>query len=103
MPPINFSDAVSAYQNAARAATGQATQPQSQGGNSFGDMLRSAAGNVIDTISQGEQASLQAVTGTGDLTKVTAAVNNAEIAVQTVVAIRDRVIAAYQDIMRMPM
>ncbi len=101
MPSINFSDAVNAYQSAARAAT---AQPGTASGaeTSFGDMLRTAAGNVVDTISKGEQASLQAATGTADLTAVTAAVNNAEVAVQTVVAIRDRVISAYQDIMRMP-
>jgi flagellar hook-basal body complex protein FliE len=101
MPSINFSDAVNAYQSAARAMTGQTTT-QPSAGASFGDMLRTAAGNVVDTISKGEQASLQAATGTSDLTAVTAAVNNAEVAVQTVVAIRDRVISAYQDIMRMP-
>ncbi len=101
MPTINFSDAVHANQSAARAVTGQATTAPGADG-SFGDMLRTAAGNVVDTISKGEQASLQAATGTADLTAVTAAVNNAEVAVQTVVAIRDRVISAYQDIMRMP-
>jgi flagellar hook-basal body complex protein FliE len=101
MPTINFSDAVNAYQSAAKAVTGQTTTTPG-GETSFGDMLKNAAGNVIDTISKGEQASLQAATGSADLTQVTAAVNNAEIAVQTVVAIRDRVISAYQDIMRMP-
>jgi len=101
MAAINFSDAVNAYQNAGRIATGPAAQAGTDGG--FGDMLREAAGNVVDTIAKGEKASLQAASGqTSDLTAVTAAVNNAEVAVQTVVAIRDRVIAAYQDIMRMP-
>ncbi|HUK60773.1 MAG TPA: flagellar hook-basal body complex protein FliE [Stellaceae bacterium] len=101
MPSINFSDAVNAYQSAARAVTGPSA-PTAGADKNFGDMLRAAAGNVVDTISKGEQASLQAATGTADLTAVTAAVNNAEVAVQTVAAIRDRVIAAYQDIMRMP-
>lgn len=100
MPPVNFSDAVNAYQNAGRIVAGQGSAQAADG--SFGDMLKHAAGNVVDTISKGEQASLQAATGTADLTQVTAAVGNAEVAVQTVVAIRDRVIQAYQDIMRMP-
>jgi flagellar hook-basal body complex protein FliE len=51
---------------------------------------------------QGEASSLQAVTGKADLTAVTQAVNNAEIALQAVTAVRDRVIAAYQDISKMP-
>jgi flagellar hook-basal body complex protein FliE len=100
MPAVNFSDAVNAYQSAARAATGGGGAASTDG--SFGDMLKNTAGNVVDTISQGEQASMAAATGSADLTAVTAAVSNAQIAVQTVVAIRDRVIQAYQDIMRMP-
>jgi flagellar hook-basal body complex protein FliE len=56
----------------------------------------------MDTVAQGEHVSMQAAMGKADLAKVTEAVNNAEVAVQTVVAIRDRVVAAYQDIMRMP-
>jgi flagellar hook-basal body complex protein FliE len=100
MPAVNFSDAVNAYQSAARAATGEGGAASADG--SFGDMLKNTAGNVVDTIAKGEQASMAAATGSADLTAVTAAVSNAQIAVQTVVAIRDRVIQAYQDIMRMP-
>ena len=37
-----------------------------------------------------------------ELADVITAVSNAEVTLQTVVAIRDRVIQAYQDIMRMP-
>ena len=37
-----------------------------------------------------------------ELTDIVQAVNNAEIALQTVVAVRDRVIDAYQQIIRMP-
>jgi flagellar hook-basal body complex protein FliE len=53
-------------------------------------------------MTKGEHASMQAVTGKADLAQVTEAVSNAEVAVQSVVAVRDRVVQAYQDIMRMP-
>ena len=101
MPAVNFTDAVNAYTNATKIAS----VPGASGtaaGESFGDMLKHAAGSVVDTLAQGEKASLQAATGKADLAQVTEAVNNAEVAVQTVAAIRDRVVAAYQDIMRMP-
>lgn len=101
MPAINFSDAVNAYANAGRMATPEAA-PGSAPGEGFGDMLRKAANGVIDTISKGEQASVQAAMGKADLAQVTEAINNSQVAVQTVVAIRDRVVQAYQDIMRMP-
>ncbi len=102
MPPINFTDAVNAYANAGKVATQGGTSPAGGAGDSFGDMLKNAATSTIDTISKGEHVSLDAAMGKADLSKVTEAVNNAEIAVQSVVAIRDRVISAYQDIMRMP-
>ncbi|HXQ51244.1 MAG TPA: flagellar hook-basal body complex protein FliE [Stellaceae bacterium] len=100
MPPINFADAVNAYASAGRMASTQAAPGAA--GEGFGDMLRRAAAGVVDTVGKGEQASLQAAMGKADLANVTEAVNNAEVAVQTVVAIRDRVVQAYQDIMRMP-
>ena len=37
-----------------------------------------------------------------DLNEIVTAVNNAEMTLQTVVAVRDKVIQAYQEIMRMP-
>jgi flagellar hook-basal body complex protein FliE len=101
MPAINFTDAVNAYANASKMAP----VPGAAGagaGESFGDMLKQATNSVVDTMAEGEKASLQTATGKADLAQVTEAVNNAEVAVQTVVAIRDRVVAAYQDIMRMP-
>jgi flagellar hook-basal body complex protein FliE len=71
-------------------------------GNSFGDFILKATQNSIDTMHEGEKMSAAAVTGNADLTDVVQAVGNAELTLQTVVAIRDRMLGAYQDIMRMP-
>lgn len=68
---------------------------------SFGDMVKDSAGKAIETIRAGEKASAQAVVGKADLTDVVAAVTEAEMTLQTVVAIRDKMMAAYQEIMRM--
>ena len=96
-------DELVAYLNAGRVTIpGSETTPAAGAGQTFGDMLRKAADGVMDTMAKGEQASMAAATGKADLAAVTEAVNNAEVAVQTVVAIRDRVVSAYQDIMRMP-
>jgi flagellar hook-basal body complex protein FliE len=46
--------------------------------------------------------SMKAIAGDGNLTDVVTAVARAELALQSTVAIRDRVVQAYQDIMRMP-
>ncbi len=65
-------------------------------------MLREAAEGAIDTLREGERQSLKAAAGTADLTEVVTAVGKAEMTLQTVVALRDRVIQAYQEILRMP-
>jgi flagellar hook-basal body complex protein FliE len=81
-------------------ASQQAGQTAAPGG--FGDLLRSALQDGIDAAKKSEQMSAQAVAGKADVTDVVTAVNNAEMALDTVVAVRDRVISAYQEIMRMP-
>jgi flagellar hook-basal body complex protein FliE len=58
--------------------------------------------SVIDTSRNAETQAKQAISGTGNLTDVATAVAKAELALQTTVALRDRVVQAYQEIMRMP-
>jgi flagellar hook-basal body complex protein FliE len=69
---------------------------------SFGDILRDTASSVIQTLRGGETATASAVVGDASLPQVVGAVNAAELTLQTVVAVRDRLINAYQEIMRMP-
>jgi flagellar hook-basal body complex protein FliE len=97
---VNMGSAVNAYANAAKIANSAA--PPLKGNESFGKMLQDAASSTMGTLNKGEQASLQAVTGNADLASVTQAVTDAQVALQTVVAVRDRVISAYQDIIKMP-
>jgi flagellar hook-basal body complex protein FliE len=92
--------AVNAYANAAKIATN--SPPMAKTGESFGKMLQDAASTFTDTMHKSEQASMQAASGTADLASVTQAVTDAQVALQTVVAVRDRVISAYQDIIKMP-
>jgi flagellar hook-basal body complex protein FliE len=68
----------------------------------FGDALTKALGSVVDAGHQADAQSMQAIAGTGNLTDVVTAVSRAELALQSAVAIRDRVVQAYQDVMRMP-
>ncbi len=98
----NITSAIAAYANAGKIAAPGAAGAPSSGGAGFADLLKEAAGDVTQALRQGEAASLQAVTGKADLAKVTEAVNNADVALQAVIAVRDRVIQAYQDISKMP-
>jgi len=94
--------AAAAYANAGKiASTGLQARDGAQDGAGFGDLVRKAADSAVDSLKQGEQASLQGVMGKADIAQVAAAVANADATLQTIVAVRDRVIGAYQDIIKM--
>ena len=69
---------------------------------SFGDVLKNAATKTIDTLRAGEAASAKAVSGDASLPEVVQAITASEVTLQTVMAMRDRLVGAYQEIMRMP-
>ena len=71
-------------------------------GGSFSKFMENAVQDSIDTIHTGEKMQGRAVTGQADLTQVVQAVTDMELTVQTIVALRDRMVSAYQEIMRMP-
>lgn len=68
----------------------------------LGSTLERMVTSTRDTIGKSEALSAQAIAGKASLSQVVSAVNEAELALQTVMSIRDRVISAYQDIMKMP-
>jgi flagellar hook-basal body complex protein FliE len=72
-------------------------------GSDFSATLSRALASVVDTARGAEHGAMQAISGGGgNITDVVTAVAKAELALQTTVAVRDRVVQAYQDIMRMP-
>lgn len=76
---------------------------EGSGDSSFMGMVKNAAQDGIKSIRDSEEVSARAIAGDADITEVVAAVNSAELTLQTIVAVRDRMISAYQEIMRMPM
>lgn len=67
----------------------------------FANLITNMAKDAATATRQSEVVSRQAVTGKADLVDVVQAVSNAEIALESIVAVRDRVVGAYQEIMRM--
>jgi flagellar hook-basal body complex protein FliE len=104
--PISPAAAAAAYQSVAKiaadvpAATASAAAPGS--GANFSDFLSHAINNAVDTMKTGEQMATKQAAGQADMVDVVSAVNAAELTLDTVVAVRDKVIAAYQSIMQMP-
>jgi flagellar hook-basal body complex protein FliE len=70
--------------------------------SSFGAMLGSEVNSAVQGLRNGEKQSIDGLLGRTGLQGVVEAVSAAEIGLQKVTAVRDRVIAAYQEIMRMP-
>jgi len=77
------------------------TAAQAAGGSDFGSMVETMVGEAAGSLRQAETASAKQVAGKGDLVDVVTAIGAAETALNTVVAVRDRVVNAYSDIMRM--
>jgi flagellar hook-basal body complex protein FliE len=69
-------------------------------GADFGAALNSAVESAIDTGHEAEAASIKAITQGGNVTEVATALSRAELTLQTATAVRDRMLQAYQDIMR---
>lgn len=69
----------------------------------FGSMLREAVSSVAEKGRVAEASQVAMAEGKGDVVNLVTAMADTEVAVQTLVAVRDRVIAAYEEIMRMPM
>jgi flagellar hook-basal body complex protein FliE len=69
---------------------------------SFSDFLKGSLEKSVESMKGGEEMAAKAITGDADLTDVVQAVTQAELSLQTVVSLRDRMISVYQDIMRMP-
>jgi flagellar hook-basal body complex protein FliE len=90
--------AAAAYQSIANMAGASASAPAP----GFSDFLSGAIKDSINTISQGEQAATSQVTSKANIVDVVNSVNSAELTLDTVVAVRDKVVAAYQSIMNMP-
>ncbi len=71
-------------------------------GGGFGDILKSAMSDVMKSTKSAETQIANQVQGKAQLIDVVTAVSSAEQSLNTVLAIRDQVISAYQEILRMP-
>jgi flagellar hook-basal body complex protein FliE len=104
--------AAGAYANTARlsapsaglggVAGGAAGAAGGAGGSSFGSMLKDALDSVAATGHKSDAQTQAMVAGKADMVDVVTAVSETEVAVETMVAVRNKVIEAYQSIMSMP-
>lgn len=85
------------------AATRPATQPKPDaGGQGVGQGFAQAASDFAKSLQQTEELAKAGLTGNADPHSLVMALAQTELAVETAVTVRDRVVAAYQEILRMP-
>lgn len=77
------------------------TATPAAGGADFGKVLADVTNNTVDALKAGESAAIGGITGSRSVQSVVDAMLNAEQALQTAVAVRDKLVSAYQEISRM--
>ena len=94
--------AANAYAAAARLFQPNQTPRAGSGqGSGFGEMLNAAVSQLDQTTRTADQRTQAMATGRADLIDVVTAVAETEVAVETLVSVRDKVVQAYEEIMRM--
>jgi flagellar hook-basal body complex protein FliE len=95
--------AANAYASLARIMdSGGAGKASETGGASFGAMLKDALGSVMEAGRKSDAQTVAMASGKGNVMDVVTAVAETDVAVSTLVSVRDRVIQSYEDIMKMP-
>ncbi|HEY3677278.1 MAG TPA: flagellar hook-basal body complex protein FliE [Bradyrhizobium sp.] len=95
--------AANAYANLARLMDpGAAAKSPGANGPSFGDLLKDAIGNVVDSGRKSDQQTAAMANGKANVMDVVTAVAETDVKISTLVSVRDKVISAYEDIMKMP-
>lgn len=97
----NIINVINAYNDAARGRTG-GVEPKAGPSSEFADLVKGAIEEAKNIGEKSERLSIAGITDSADITQVVTAVAEAEVTLQTVVAIRDKVLEAYKDIIRMP-
>ena len=102
-PIQNINQALNAYQQAARShGSGPVSEEPISAHDDFAALVKTAVKEAVRIGEQSEQLSIAGIQDKADLNTVVTAVAEAELTLHTVVNVRDKVLEAYRDIIRMP-
>ncbi len=102
MTALSAAKAYASVQKAAALEAGDPAGASAAAGGGFADILKSAMGDALTASRTAETQIAAQVQGKAELVDVATAISAAETSLETVMAVRDQVISAYQEIMRMP-
>ena len=97
--PLAAAKAYSAVQDS--APLGQTDKAKVTGDTSFGQLVQSAINDAVTASKGAETQMTNQIQGKGNLIDVATSISSAQASLETVMAVRDQVISAYQEIMRM--
>jgi flagellar hook-basal body complex protein FliE len=102
-PAQNYISAINAYNSAARGDAFATKKPADDiHGGEFASLVKNAIQEAVKIGERSEQISIAGINDRADISQVVTAVSEAELTLQTVVTVRDKVIDAYKEILRMP-
>jgi flagellar hook-basal body complex protein FliE len=101
-PLQNINQAAAAYLDAAKGKEPGLEARDRRPSGEFAELVKGVIEKSIDNGQTGERQSMEAVNDRADLNQVVTAVAEAELTLQTVMAVRDKVMEAYREILRMP-
>lgn len=102
-PTANIASAINAYNSASKGSPLGAIAPtEKAAGEPFADLVKSAIKEAVRIGRTAERQTIAGINDRADLNQVVTSVAEAEMTLQTVVAVRDKVIDAYREIIRMP-
>ena len=94
--------AANAYANLAKLTNpGAGKSTEEAAGPSFSALVKEALGSVMDAGRKSDAQSVAMASGKANVMDVVTAVAETDVAVSTLVSVRDRVIQSYEDIMKM--
>jgi flagellar hook-basal body complex protein FliE len=102
-----FNAAVNAYKNATQMGGNASPSIDPEAGQragkpAFDELLTESLSTAKSTSYNTESVSAKSLVGESELHELVTSVTNAELTLNTVVAVRDRVVNAYQEILKMP-
>jgi|SRR5688572_5251494 flagellar hook-basal body complex protein FliE len=71
-------------------------------GQNFGDLVKEAIGSLTQAARASDAQSQAMAAGKSNIVDVVTAVAETEVAIDTLVSVRDKVVQAYEEIMKMP-
>ncbi len=92
-------DALGSISSIAPAITGMVSPASAP--TDFSSMLAQVAGDAVNKLKGGEATAISGLQGKASIQDVTKSVMDAQQSLQTVVAVRDKVVSAYQEVSRM--